>query len=517
MRNRLTTSLLCVGVLFAPSYAHAVKVINQSIIGGSVDLYEHSVVGLNTRIINATIRINSSLMLNNSGVINAPVNICSGCVLYFQNNGRFSGSFNFDDGAKLVQVISRPEEFGNLLTDRIDGLMIHNANKVSMTDIANLGKGDLVFSNSSIILDTSDLSFISNLDLRGDVLVYVDDNFEVSSEPLFENVSGSGALHIVSDISEDLMGFKTYVFEDKLYVRWERETDYLKILRNETGRFLNNLRSSNADDRLLRALDSAPNKSALRDIMSKSVRLNPVKLMTVPRLVDRLETTLFTGYDFETQTGPFFITNSDFNVYGIRGGLGGEVSENLLIGVAAYAGIGEYRDSINEYSFMTYGANLRTRYNMDNKYFVRGLFGLSKGEFDIGPVKGKRGTTETNPDGINVYGSLDAGADFRIGENWKVSPFGGIVASRATVAHDVDNDFSTRVGIGASYGFETAGIRYNYDLYASAYSSLDFDVGFAVNFLSIFDKMGGGVSLSFIRDEVVGLSYKVSLGMKIEF
>lgn len=298
MRNRLTASLLCVGVLFAPSYAHAVKIINQSIIGGSVDLYEHSVVGLNTRIINATIRINSSLMLNNSGVINAPVNICSGCVLYFQNNGRFSGSFNFDDGAKLVQVISRPEEFGNLLTDRIDGLMIHNANRVSMTDIANLGKGDLVFSNSSIILDTSDLSFISNLDLRGDVLVYVDDNFEVSSEPLFENVSGSGALHIVSDISEDLMGFKTYVFEDKLYVRWERETDYLKILRNETGRFLNNLRSSNADDRLLRALDSAPNKSALRDIMSKSVRLNPVKLMTVPRLVDRLETTLFTGYDF---------------------------------------------------------------------------------------------------------------------------------------------------------------------------------------------------------------------------
>lgn len=51
MRNRLTASLLCVGVLFAPSYAHAVKIINQSIIGGSVDLYEHSVVGLNTRII----------------------------------------------------------------------------------------------------------------------------------------------------------------------------------------------------------------------------------------------------------------------------------------------------------------------------------------------------------------------------------------------------------------------------------------------------------------------------------
>ncbi len=518
MRNIFSiTSLFCVGVIFSPVDAHALNLISQNIIGGSVDLYEHSVVGHGSRIINATIRVNSSLMLNNSGVINAPVNICSDCVLYFQNNGRFSGSFNFDAGAKLVQVISHPDEYGNLATDRIDGIMIHNADRISMTDIEKLGKGDLVFSNSSIIMDTSDLSFISSLDLQGDVLVYVDDDFEIPDEPLLENVSGDGTLHIVSNISDDLMGFKTYIVKDKLYVKWERETDYAKVFRDNTGRFLNTLRSSHADDRLLSALDNAPNMSALRDVMDKSVRLNPVKLMAVPRILDRVETTLFAGHAFETHMGSFYMTNSDFNVYGVRGGFGGVVSENLSVGAAAYASLGEYRDSINEYNFMTYGANFRARYDMRNNYFVHGLFGVSKAEFDIGPVKGKNGTIETDPDGLNVYGAVDAGVGFRIGDGWRVSPFAGIAAGRATVAHDADNDFSPRVGIGASYGFKTDGIRYDYNLHAVAYSSLDFDVGVAAHFLSVFDKLGGGVSLSLVRDEITGVSYKVALGMQIKF
>lgn len=512
MRNRLTTSLLCVGVLFAPSYAHAVKIINQSIIGGSVDLYEHSVVGLNTRIINATIRINSSLMLNNSGVINAPVNICSGCVLYFQNNGRFSGSFNFDDGAKLVQVISRPEEFGNLLTDRIDGLMIHNANRVSMTDIANLGKGDLVFSNSSIILDTSDLSFISNLDLRGDVLVYVDDNFEVSSEPLFENVSGSGALHIVSDISEDLMGFKTYVFEDKLYVRWERETDYLKILRNETGRFLNNLRSSNADDRLLRALDSAPNKSALRDIMSKSVRLNPVKLMTVPRLVDRLETISPTngGVSFS----PFALIGDGFGAYGISAGINTDISDGLNMGVAGYINVGDYSDDINDYEFVSYGANIHAWYE-SRGYFIRGIFGVSQSRFDLGPVFDGTASV-TDPSGMGIYGAADMGVSITVADAFKISAYIGLGADHAFVANDANTNIAPRIGIDMYHAYNVFDIIYEIGMRAYAMGDDYFGAGATFGIKFPWDFTGINVGADVMNTEL-GTAYKISVGSLIWF
>ncbi len=514
MRNIFSiTSLFCVGVIFSPVDAHALNLISQNIIGGSVDLYEHSVVGHGSRIINATIRVNSSLMLNNSGVINAPVNICSDCVLYFQNNGRFSGSFNFDAGAKLVQVISHPDEYGNLATDRIDGIMIHNADRISMTDIEKLGKGDLVFSNSSIIMDTSDLSFISSLDLQGDVLVYVDNDFSVSDSPLLENVSGDGTLHIVSNISDDLMGFKTYIVKDKLYVKWERETDYAKVFRDNTGRFLNTLRSSHADDRLLSALDNAPNMSALRDVMDKSVRLNPVKLMTVPRLLDRVETVSSTkdGISF----GPFSLIGDGFGTYGISAGFNTNVSGRLNIGVAGYMNVGDYSDDINDYDFVSYGANIRARYDGGNGYFIRGIFGASHSRFGIGPVF-DGAEIVNDPSGIGIYGTADVGVSITTADAFKVSPYIGLGADYASVAHDTDTNIMPRIGIDMYYEYKVFDIIYEIDMRAYAMRDDYFGAGATFGIKFPWDFMGINAGADIMNTEF-GTAYKISVGTRMWF
>ena len=512
--NTIIAALFCISTVLSLNDVHAAQIINHNITGGLLDWYQNTIVNSTANIYGASINVNKSLFLNNFGLIDASINICSDCVLYFQNNGVFSGTVNFENDAKLIQVISRVDDFGALGSARIDGVMVQNGNKVLMSDIAGIGVGDLTLNNSSVVLDTMDLSFITRLDLYGKNQIYVDKDFVITSSPLFENVSGDGILNIVSDVSEDLMGFKTYIEDGKLYVKRVRETDYEKILRNDMGRFINQLREEGADKKLLSALDGAPNMTSLRNVMDKSVRLNPIKLMDVPRMMDRGEGTLPTREGVSLDS--IVVTGDVMGAYGVRGNMDARVHDGLNMGISGYMYVGEYSDEINEYEFASYGANIHAKYKGVDGYFIRGQLGASESRFGLGPVF-NGAEVVTDPVGYNIYTTADLGVSIRMHEEWNFSPFLGMAVNRASILQDKDVDFSTRAGIVASYGFEIAGLRYDYDLYAAAYSSFDFDVGVSVHFLSVLDDLGGGISLSLIRDEVLGISYKASFDAKIKF
>jgi len=512
-----------VGICFIPFNIAAASVdhIDSDKYGALLTISNDVVVSASADVIVDNLNIVKSVSLENAGTIEAKINICDGCNVKIRNSGVINGSFNLGDGAKITQIVNGPDDITYLGLDSAYDVLVYGENKISLSGLMRIsGAADnVVLDDANIILDNDDIVMFNrrgpDIEIVGDVVFYLNSVDEMNGRPILSNVHGDGRISVYTNDDNPLFAVSAYVDDGNVYATLRRETDYYKILKNKTGDFLNSLRTYLPNDNLLRVMDGATTMDELNDIMSRSVRLKPIKLMRPIRLFDSLETLNFVGKDDGViSVMPIYMFSENFYMYGASVAVGMNLGDTINISANVYAGVMEYTDDINEFAANLYGANLGINYER-NKFVFNNLVGATMTEFDSGPVLGGDNVI-VNPHGNDLYFMSEFGRRYEMGPRFSIAPYLGIRGDFATVANSDDFDMAAYAAMDMAYETRTGDISYKYILRTRALTDGEIDFMASVEFWSDADNAGGEFGIGTVRNDG-NTSYQLRFGAKFGF
>ncbi len=455
----------------------------------------------------------------NRGSIGGGINVCENCTVEIRNQGAFNAEITLQNNSHFVQVISANDDITNLgimsgfgVSVR-DGVGLNFANIMSVATNANT----VDFSNVDFDAGTID-GFVAptNITLTGDIILRFDD---IVNQPklLFSNVSGKGKVYADSDELDKVHTLQIYRVNNDVFLRLARSTDYARILNNDMGHFLGNLRSLGYDDKLFSKLDSVETMDEINDILLHSVRTNPIKLMRPISLVNSYKGLEFMHIDDGIVFGvePIMIYSSDVFVRGVRPNVSFK-TDDLYLKLSGYFMDMNYSDDINDYGGTAIGIDIDAQYDMDDNEFARLHFGGGKSFFDIGPVFAN-GSVINNPDGEFVYAIGEYGWTFDVLNDYKLSPFIGGGAEYIAVANVYDTNIFGVAGMDIVYEYKFDGLRYNYSLRGFGRTDGTLGAGLNLSIWSIMDAAGADVHIGTIYNDDFGMSFKISLNGKFVF
>lgn len=487
---------------------------------GSLYNFHNDTIIADNRVMKAD-RINlfNSVTVENHGLIFGEIYLCDGCNAAIRNLGAIDGTVHVGNGAKFSQIISTNDDASYISVRGDYSVVVRDGDMVSLDKVFDISRdaGKISVMDSSLMLNAPiNAPDGPAIKFYGENMIYVDDAVRFLGAPVIANATGIGAVHFHSENINPMYALTSYSVDGDIYLKIVRETDYSKILKNDVGDFLDMLRDEMPDDPLLNKMDLAADMGELNKIMSKSMRMNPIKLMDTVRILDAFET----GFPPSVAGGPdigamsISMVADNFTAYGIRLGAG-RVNGNLSVAIGAYAAVTDYSDDINEYTAEIYGANLRAVYHLDEVYFMHGIVGATVAGFDIGPVLDGNKIVR-NPNGLDVYGAFDFAGRMGVGGGFSIVPFVGITADRASIGGADDFAVDGRTGVNAEYSFEMIGLRYDYAASFSVSSNGDLRGTFRIGILSVADAAGADIGIDVIGNED-GVSYKASVGGKFSF
>ncbi len=483
---------LCSVCHTAANAAGVITITNDTVVNSDVNLYAKR------------IDVTKSVWITNMGVIDSSFYIADNVNLYIQNSGIINGEFYLGDGATITQVISSRDDITYIDTDAPCDILIYNAT-LTLGEITSIGSGHISVQNSQIILDGPRGQVLRKfrmampeIELLGDVSIILPDEFKFGSAPILYNVSTSGDLHIHTVSNNPLFTITSELIDGNLYLKYIRETDYGKILKNNSGKFLNNLREISSGDPLITALDSAPDMDALNKIMSRSVRLNPINLMRPIRAINQYMISGMRLPDAGANISSFYLLENDFYGYGMIASGATTIDDRWNISFAGYVHAIEYSDDINDFAALSYGGRFTSDYRLNNIYSIRSVAVATFSKFRSGMVLDGDGTAY-NPSGRSAYAVSDIRARLYNDNHINVGSYFGIGADWAQVLSDADLDITGRAGIEAMFNTEIDGVRYNYELRGGVGTNMDIDATAAISFKSAMDNIGGDFALSYIR------------------
>ena len=468
-----------------------------------------------------SIDIVDAISIINDGIVRTnEIYIENGSHVYIKNRGTFSADYVYmSENARIVQVVSDVRDMNKLDIPVGFDLLVSDAHRMSLVDVMNFAADadKITLNNSSFVVwgNHMELPNFSEIELSGEIIFYLYGYDFGSGNPLLHNVSEYGSVSVWADNVDPIFAVRAYVSDDDLYVGLVRETDYKKILGDETGDFLNDMRRRNMGDKLLSALDGANSFSELRAIMARSARLNPILMMRPVRMFNKFETLSDYHLHDDMDAGIFYVGADDFYISGIRIGGAVHVDDSVSVWVSGYGGILNYADDMDEYMGLIYGANAKVVYDCD-VLFVRSVAGLSAVRFDTEPVFDGTGAT-TSPDGVSVYVSADVGHGFDITSDITISPYVGLAVDDARILHQNDSEILAHAGADLSYGFDMLGIRYDYIVSGRVATNGDIIGGVRANFWSVMDGAGAGIGANILHDDIFGISYKFSITGNMRF
>ncbi len=499
--------LCCTGV-----YA---REITSDVIGGAASYADDIVVAENVIFMPNRMDVTKTILIENNGRFYTDVYVCDMCELYVQNRGDFSANVNLGNQSALYRVISGADDLGNINFGTDYSVLVRGANNLSLDDVMDsvVGAGRIIIQDSMLDLNDVGAGYTGYFELRGDVVFRMETLPNTYVGRVLDNVSGDAQITIERNDTDIMYADYAYISDSVLYIGRKRETDYVKILGDESGEFLNSLRDKNPNDSLLLVLDSAMDMNALYDVMSESVRFVPDKLLDAVRTVDAFGR----GYDIDNSVGiaPFVIMSDNFYAYGVDVRAQIWANKNLNIGMGMRAGMMDYSSSFDEFSVLFYGISGVADYVFDNNLFVHGAFDMSVFDSDIESVFWNKQIVH-DPSVIGINTDIDIGYKYAIGDSFYVAPFVGVDADLYCL--DVMNKWFVPVhgGVTVGYSFETLGIRYEYDVSVSANSDNRVSAIGRIGFWSDCDAVGGDVSVSVLR-MLDTTSYQISAGGKLWF
>lgn len=483
--------------------------------GDVLNLYDDAIIRDSGWVDFVDINVKRTLLIENDGVLAGRINICDGCTLLLQNDGDISG-VHFVPGAnsRLTQVINSEYDITRIDTDIDYVILVQNASGLSLNGVVDVARPNIkiILENSSLVLNGA-ITSAAEIELSGNVNLTV--NGPVGDGPLLSNIRGDGSLNIFASSDNPLMATRAEIINRNLYVRTQRETDYVKILKNPTGEFLNALRISRPDDKLLRALDRAGGMRELRDIMSRSVRLRPINLMRPVRAMDAMD--MFSGAMMGISgfsLSPDFIYNDDFYAGRVRLGLGGRVTDTITVGGAGFVGYIDATDDINDFSASVFGGNAYAIYD-DGDYIGRVMLGRTVAKFDTDFVWTSHGI-DSAPRGTDLYGMMDFGVRMNPADDFVFAPFVGGTASRTAVSDNAVNKFDANIGGDITTSGGTDDFAYDYGLRMRASARGDVGAALRISFWSWPDGAGVDMDVGIMRNDF-GTTYRASVGGRAIF
>ena len=452
--------------------------------------------------------VSGTIEFVNNGNVDTEIHICKGCDFYVRNRGDFKANFLLEPDADIIQIVSDVDELNPIASDAEYTLMFDGFNG-SLADVELTGS--VVLKNS--VLDLDDLTGAHSVELIGDNVLVVDDVAGMNGPVLKADMSGNGRVRLETDNTDPLYADVGVIKDGKLFVLHQRETDYEKVFKNDMGIFFNNLRHKNQADGLLQAMDNATDMRKMKQIMDKSVRLNPDVARNVGRVVREFYRNgpgLMGGLGLGTD----FIYSDDFYLCGV----GGRFNSDLFgveLNVAMQAGQIKYQNNLDEFDGLYYGINLSARYQMDSNLFVRGIMDFSRIDINVGDVFYDDKSIE-NPSVASLGGGFDVGYGYSIGDSFYLSPYVGVDILSDSLENDTRIDFAIRGGADVGYLYEVLGIKYDYVVGVVVDTDDKFMATARVGFLSKYDRAGANINLATLRFYDVW-SYQVSVGVKFTF
>lgn len=493
------------------------------------------------------------LSIVNMGVITGNITVDAGVVVPIQNYGEITGDINLlcndDSCAQVYQIITGIVDTDSGLNDMnpISGLTGYNvivanyANEISLADIIAVAgnAGQIVLTGPNVVVDVCAIGNHPGILLNPGAITEIvgESNTNPETGETISSVSFS-VYGITEDWDEtqpfltgieDFANFAGAMFEgvdsmfapvarpygDSLYVDMVRQTNYGIVFENDLGDWLDELRDDAPDDKLLGALDAARTRAGLRDVLSRSMRTNPIRLMDPVRSFN----TFVLGehiHDlaFGIVAEPFYIYSSDFSVLGGGAGVSGRIAKNLVAKFGAYAGKMDYDGDLDNFSGMIYGANFGALYK-DSDFYVRGIGTVSSAQFnDIEVFDGTRGVQ--NPNGISGAGAIDGGLVFRLFDEFDLTPFVGARFDYAHVLNFNNTDLNIRFGLNIDKEATVDGNKYALGVQAVGQTNGEIYGAIYTDIMSVVDGVGGRLQFGILNDDF-GLSYKIALDAKFTF
>ena len=471
------------------------------------------------QVIDADIHITGSGTITNYGVLSGKIIIDSGYAVSFKNFRQITSSFELNETATIIQIVTSSDDLHKIgnLTGHTVNVNIPKGNILHMADFVNVVSGATTvdIASGEFLLDANVSYNNVPFDMHDNTVLYVNGIPDDLSRPLILGKSGNPVLHGVNIDPMYEITINEHLLPD-VYVRLVRRTDYVNIMPDyNLGNYLDNLRDINPDDKLFAALDNARTRPELNKILSRSGRVNPIKLMDAPRSINTfLDSMAIDDIRFGFVARPFYIYSGDYSFVGGAGNVSGKIAKDTIGTFGFVAGSLKYSGDYDKYSGTMFGGNLGGRY-MDKDFYLRAFGAMSYVKFnDINAFDGVRMVRDAS--GINGVGTFDAGLVYAIGEELKMIPFVGARVDYASVINNANTDIAARAGLNLNVDTNTDGNWYKFGARILGQSDGAFYFGIGTDMLSTADGVGGGASIGILYDDM-GLSYKAELNIKFEF
>ena len=333
------------------------------------------------------------------------------------------------------------------------------------------------------------------------------------------NVSGIENLQIQVNDIDNLHAVQITQSGQEIMVDTERVTDYNLIFNNDTENnssdVLEIIRNENPDDRLIRALDDAPDLAHINSIKRHSSRFNHKILLSATKVINKFSMFDTVEEDKDDVIGvkPVYIFSDTINNLGGRFYVGSNF-DNLYLNLGFNFNRFSYKDNLNDFSGSSYGLDIKAKQKFNN-FYLYGLGGFSIIKFNANYVTSDN-SLKHNPIGNSVYGKFDAGYDFALDSDLTISPFVGMYYQHYGVTDVSDKGLDVHGGTDVKYSFNIDGIKYEYLLTGALMSHGDFYSGIKVGCWSVADAVGISFDAGIIKDDK-DYNYKLSVNAKMSF
>ena len=500
--------------LFVHFQAGAQDVIYNDIIGDNIDVVNDFIVTDTGSIDFETINICNSVFVTNSGKITGDINVNAGSTLYIQSSGSVNSDFTLGDNSAVVQVVNSKKDLKNINFDVEYSLIVSAKDGVPLNQIMSMGADakEIVFNESVLKLDALKVLRLSSITspeikLVGNNILYVDAVLE--NQPILSNVTGDGTIYMYDNSLSPLYAIQSYVKNGNVFGKIVRETDYSKILKSPMGEFLDDLRISEPNNKLLPVMDSANNFEDLYKIMSDSVKLNPIKLIEPIRILNDFSSLFIDGGRYKYGILPIFIYS-----YGGKVNLAPVFLDDIKLSMSIYTAYTAFSDYVNDFNATTNGADLFVSYEK-NLYYIDFKLGASLTRFDVGDVFDE-GLIVNNPSGLSVYLDANIGRKFLLEEDLVIKPFINVGTDYVKVSSQKDTDLDTGAGAEISFLYDDFDISYEYGAKIRALVSGQVGASFNMTFISDIDGLAGSIELGTLYDND-DFAYGIRAGASFDF
>ncbi len=491
--------------------------VASDVYGGNINWDTDFVVQENIYFVPDSVIIQNSVRVENRGMFHSDIVVCDGCSLYVKNSGDFVANVQLGNNAQVIAVVAEQGDISSLDIDSEYSVLVSGADGIRLADVVEnfSGAKRIVLQNSLLDITGVNVGADVQLELDGSVRLYADDFTEFYGGSIFENVLGSGTVSLVDKTLDSMFVDVGFVQDGVLKVRRERETDYVRVLGNDKrGKLLNQLRINKADDALLAALDLAQDRSALENIMQRSVRFNPGVLASVGRMLNMGFVPNHSVPD-KFYAGALGLFADDFAGYGMELGVGYNFDSMLKIDGRVCTGELKYSSEIDSFRGLFYGLGVAAEYQLSEENFISVNFQGIKIKTDISEVLYDNKFI-SNPDVLSGVATFDYGWNFNFSDSLFIRPQVGIAANLDKVADETDFQWTGCVGAEFGYGFELLGVRYDYGVLTKFGTENQYSVLGYMSVWSEFDMAGGQISIGALQTGNVR-AWQLSTGVNIGF